>query len=144
MDCQILQDNLNNLAQWWTDWQMKFNVAKCHSMTGSDKQIHFDYSLHHQNFEHVRSAKYLGITNTDDLDWGQHISEIPCKATKAGFSPAQFVIDTGIQRKFHTKNWFAPSSSMQHLHVFWHPYDETQIGQVEKVQRTAASRWTCS
>ena len=24
----------------------------------------------------------------------------------------------------------------------WHPYDETQIQQVEKVQRTAA-RWTC-
>ena len=32
MDCQILQDDLNSLAQWETDWQMKFNVAKCHSM----------------------------------------------------------------------------------------------------------------
>ena len=30
MDCQILQDDLNSLAQWETDWQMKFNVAKCH------------------------------------------------------------------------------------------------------------------
>ena len=31
MDCQIFQDGLNSLAQWETDWQMKFNVAKCHS-----------------------------------------------------------------------------------------------------------------
>ena len=31
-DCQILQDDLNSLAQWETDWQMKFNGAKCHSM----------------------------------------------------------------------------------------------------------------
>ena len=31
MDCQILQDDLNSLPQWKTDWQMKFNVAKCHS-----------------------------------------------------------------------------------------------------------------
>ena len=31
-DCQILQDDLNSLAQWENDWQMKFNVAKCHSM----------------------------------------------------------------------------------------------------------------
>ena len=31
-DCQILQHDLNSLAQWETDWQMKFNVAKCHSM----------------------------------------------------------------------------------------------------------------
>ena len=30
MDCQILQDDLNSLAQWEIDWQMKFNVAKCH------------------------------------------------------------------------------------------------------------------
>ena len=25
----------------------------------------------------------------------------------------------------------------------WHPYHEAQIGQVEKVQRTAAARWAC-
>ena len=30
-DCQILQDDPNSLAQWETDWQKKFNVAKCHS-----------------------------------------------------------------------------------------------------------------
>ena len=27
-DCQILKDDLNSLAQWEIDWQMKFNVAK--------------------------------------------------------------------------------------------------------------------
>ena len=32
IDCQILRDDLNSLAQWETDWQMEFNVAKCHSM----------------------------------------------------------------------------------------------------------------
>ena len=47
IDCQILQDDLNSLSQWETDWQMKFNVAKCHSMRVTrhlpDKQILFDY-----------------------------------------------------------------------------------------------------
>ena len=28
-DCQILQDDLNSLAKWETNWQMKLNVAKC-------------------------------------------------------------------------------------------------------------------
>ena len=32
IDCQILQDDPNSLALWETDWQMKLNVAKCHSM----------------------------------------------------------------------------------------------------------------
>ena len=47
INCQILQDDLNSLSQWGTDWQMKFNVAKCHSMRVTrhlpDKQILFVY-----------------------------------------------------------------------------------------------------
>ena len=86
MDCQILQEDLNSLAQWETDWQMKFNVAKCHSMRLTlhppDKHIQFYYTLHQQRLEQVQSAKYLGLTIPDDLDWGQHISEISAKATK--------------------------------------------------------------
>ena len=85
-DCQILQEDLNSLAQWETDWQMKFNVAKCHSMRVNlhlpSDQIHFNYSPHQHTLEQVRSAKYIGLTTTDDLEWGQHISEISCKATK--------------------------------------------------------------
>ena len=41
-----------------------------------------DYSLHNQTLENVQSAKYLGITITDNMDWGQHVSEISSKATK--------------------------------------------------------------
>ena len=85
-DCQILQDDLNSLGQWETDWQMKFNVAKCHSMRVTrhllSNQIHFNYSLHQQTLEQVQSAKYLGITITDNLEWGQHVAEISSKATK--------------------------------------------------------------
>ena len=46
------------------------------------KQILFDYSLHNQTLENVQSAKYLGITITDNMDWGQHVSEISSKETK--------------------------------------------------------------
>ena len=65
---------------------MKFNVAKCHSMRVTrhhhHKQFLFDYSLHNQTLENVQSAKYLGITISDNMDWGQHISEISSKASK--------------------------------------------------------------
>ena len=67
-------------------WQMKFNVAKCHSMRVTrhlpDKHILFDYTLHQQKLEQVQSVTYLAITITDNLDWGQHVSEISFKATK--------------------------------------------------------------
>ena len=46
------------------------------------RHMKFNYTLHQQTLEQVQSAKYLGLTITDDLDCGQHISEITCKATK--------------------------------------------------------------
>ena len=55
-------DILNSLARWETDWQMKVNVAKCHSMRVTqhipDKHIQIDYTLHQQRFKQVQSAKY--------------------------------------------------------------------------------------
>ena len=47
-----------------------------------EKHICLDYTLHQQKLEQVQSAKYLGITITDNLDWGQRVSEISFKATK--------------------------------------------------------------
>ena len=64
-----MQEDLTSLGQWEADWQMKFNVAKCHSMRVTrhqhHKQFFFDYSLHNQTLENVQSAKYLGITITE-------------------------------------------------------------------------------
>ena len=69
------QDDLSSLAQWEVDWLIKFNVAKCHSMRVISSATFFFT-------KQVRSAKYLGLTITDNLEWGQHVSERSCKATK--------------------------------------------------------------
>ena len=144
-DCLILQDDLDRLAQWEADWQMKFNVAKCHSMRVSqhllDKQIKFEYSLHQQILEQVQSAKYLGITITDDLDWGQHISEITSKATRTlGFLRRNLAFAPRQTKDVAYKTLVRPQ--LEYASPIWHPYVKTQIQEVEKVQRTAA-RWTC-
>ena len=96
-DCQILQDDLNSLAQWETDWQMKFYVVKCHPMRVTRHQIHLNSSLHQRSLEQVQSVKYLGITITYNLEWGQHVSEILSKATKTlGFYSAIWHLHLGI------------------------------------------------
>ena len=102
-DCMILQEDLTSLGQWEADWQMQFNVAQCHSMRVTrhqhHKQILFDYSLHNQTL-----AKYLGITITDNMDWGQHVSDISSKATKThGF----------LRRNLAC----APRSTIRKLHI---------------------------
>ena len=81
-----LPDDLNSTMVVRLTKLMHFKAVKCHSLRGiphlPDKQIQFDYSLHQQKLEQIQSAKYLGITITDNLDWGQHISEISSKAPK--------------------------------------------------------------
>ena len=145
IDCQILQDDLNSLSQWETDWQMKFNVAKCHSMRVTrhlpDKQILFDYTLHQQKLEQVQSATYLGLTITDNLDWGQHVSEISCKATKTmGFLRLNLALAPKHTKEVAYKTLVRPQ--LDYAAPIWNPYHKLQIHEVEKVQRTAA-RWTC-
>ena len=74
-DCLTLQEDLTSLGQWEANWQMQFNVVKCHFMRVTWHQHHkhilFDYSLHSQTLENVQSAKYLGITSDFIWDFGK-------------------------------------------------------------------------
>ena len=92
-DQQILQNNLNKLANWEEEWLIKFNVANCHSMRVTKhslpKQIIHDYSQHNQVLENVSSAKYLGIAFTDYLDWGQQSTMLPVRQLKHWVSYAE-------------------------------------------------------
>ena len=140
-----LQEDLTSLGQWEADWQMKFNVAKCHSMRVTrhqhHKQILFDYSLHNQTLENVQSAKYLGITITDNMDWGQHVSEISSKATKTlGFLRRNLAFAPRSTKEVAYKTLVRPK--LEYAAPIWSPHSKLQINQIEKVQRTAA-RWTC-
>ena len=144
-DCLTLQEDLTSFGQWEADWQMKFNVAKCHSMRVTrhqhHKQILFDYSLHNQTLENVQSAKYLGITITDNMDWGQHVSEISSKATKTlGFLRRNLAFAPRSTKEVAYKTLVRPK--LEYAAPIWSPHLKLQINQIEKVQRTAA-RWTC-
>ena len=137
-NCQILQEDLNSLAQWETDWQMKFNVAKCHSMRVTrhlpSNQTHFSYSLHEQTLEQVRSAKYLGLTITDDLEWGQHISEISCKATKTFcFLRRNLALAPRHTKDVAYKTLVRPQ--LEYAAPIWYPYDETETKRWRKCRR---------
>ena len=112
---------------------MKFNVAKCHSMRVTrhqhHKQILFDYSLHNQTLENVQMAKYLGITITDNMDWGQHVSEISSKATKTlGFLHRNLAFAPRSAKEVAYKTLVPPK--LEHAAPIWSPHS--------KLQRTAA------
>ena len=140
-----LQEDLTSLGQREADRQMKFNVAKCHSTRVTRHQHHkhilFGYSLHNQTLENAQSAKYLGITISDNMDWGKHISEISSEATLThGFLRGNLTFPPQSTKEVAYKTLVRPK--LEYAAPIWSPYSKLQINQVEKVQRTAA-RSTC-
>ena len=129
-DCFILQEDLTSLGQGEADWQMKFNVAKCHSMRVTRHQHHnqilFDYSLHNQTLENVQSAKYLGIPISDNMDWGQHISEISSEATKTlGFFRRDLAYAPRSNKEVAYKTLVQPK--VEFAAPIWGPYSKLWI-----------------
>ena len=82
--------------------------------------------------EQVESAKYLGITITDNLECGQHVSEISSKATKTlGFLRRNLAL-----KEVAYQSLVRPQ--LEYAAPIWHPYNEIETKKVEKVQKTAA------
>ena len=106
-----------------------------------ENPIQLEYSHHQEKLEQVQFAKYFGITITDNLDWGKHVSEISYKATKTmGFLWCNLAFAPSHTKEAAYKTLVHPQ--LDYATPIWHPYHETQIAQVGKGQRTAA-RWTC-
>ena len=116
---------------------MKFNVAKCNSKVVtrlySHKRILHDYTLHQPTLENVQPTKYLGITITENMDWGQHILALGFLRMSLVFAPRSSKVVAYKTLVRHNLKYAAP---------FWNPYFKTLIQQVDKVQKTAAL-WSC-
>ena len=100
-------------------------------VTQHQHHILFDYSLHNKTLEKVQSAKYLGITISDNMDWGQHISEISSKATKTlGFLCRNLAFATRSTKAVAYKTLVLPK--LEYAAPIWSPYSKLQINQVGK------------
>ena len=63
---------------------MTLNKEKCEVIHMSTKRnpLNFDYAISHTNLKAVNSAKYLGITITNNLNWNDHIDNIVGRANQ--------------------------------------------------------------
>ena len=68
-DCTKLQDDLNNLQKWESDWQMPFHPEKCEVIHITTKKypIIRKYTLHGHTLLSVPQIKYLGVHISQDL-----------------------------------------------------------------------------
>ena len=70
--------------RWEQRWDMSFNPSECQVLhiTRAKCPIQTRYILHSTVLESVTSAKYLGITISDNLSWTPHIDSVSKKANQ--------------------------------------------------------------
>jgi len=77
-DATILQNDLNRLVEWAATWLMSFNLDKCEHLLITNKKQPLLTTYDHP-IRKVTSAKYLGVTITQNLSWSKYIDTITSK-----------------------------------------------------------------
>ena len=69
-DSIALQEDLDSLQRWESDWLMHFHPQKCQTMHITNKRniIHSTYTIHNHKLQTTNTAKYLGTVA--DQQWG--------------------------------------------------------------------------
>jgi hypothetical protein len=96
-----------------------------------------EYSIRGQLPAAVTSARYLGVTITDKVNWSQHIDSITNKANRTlGFLRRNLKISSISIKEQAYKTLVRPL--VEYASPVWDPHHQTDIRKLECVQRRAA------
>ena len=140
-DSEILQKDLEILENWEKLWDMSFNPSKCQviHVTRRKTPLQTKYHLHGCVLESVPSAKYLGVTISEDLKWSEHINNITKKANQTlGFLKRNIRVHNKDLKSTAYKTLVRPQ--LEYASTVWSPHTDLDINKLESVQRRAA-RW---
>ena len=138
-DSTRLQEDLNNLQVWETQWKMAFNPDKCEviRITQKRKIINTEYTIHGTPLNTVNSAKYLGVNIDTKLNFNNHIDTV-CK--KANSVRAFVHRNTkGCPRKVKAAAYTTlVRPLLEYASSTWDPHTQRHINRLQAVQRRAA------
>ena len=118
---------------------MPFNLTKCEYLIVTNKSSPFVhcYKLNDYEIQRVQSAKYLGLTISGNLSWSTHISGIIGRANSAlSFFRRNFGQCTQTIKTKCYQMYIRPIC--EYAAVIWSPHLQTNIHQIEMIQRKAA------
>jgi hypothetical protein len=136
-DCQVLQDNLENLGSWCEHNRLFLNIGKCQIITFTRKKnpLMFDYRLGNDVLERVDTIRDLGIIFDQRLSFVPHIEDL----TSRGMRMLGFVLRT--TRDFVSipaiKTLFVSlvRSRIEYNSPIWSPYYTVHSNNIERIQR---------
>ena len=138
-DHDILQQDLQALADWSSTWLMQFNINKCAILTITMKRTpsHHQYKIFGETLERVDQRDYLGVTISHDLRWDVHCNKTKQKASRTlgllrrTLSPCKQNVKAKAYRTL-------VRPQLEYASVTWNPYTLVGVNCMEQVQRAAA------
>ena len=118
---------------------MKFHPDKCQvlSITRKREPVTFDYHLHNKKLENVKSAKYLGVTLSEDMRWNQHIDNIAKTANQSlGFLRRNLQLSSQTLKTTAYNTIVRPL--VEYASIVWDPHTKEKMHVLDMVQRRAA------
>jgi len=138
-DHVILQQDLNKLASWSETWLMKFNIAKCASLTITRKRKPsvFQYTIFGQDLAQVDDHEYLGVTISKDLRWSKHCNKV-CQKSYRTLGLLRRTLSPCTQEVKAKAFKALVKPQLEYACEAWNPSTVGDINRLEQVQRQGA------
>ena len=140
-----MQDDLDRLHEWSTNWQMRFHPEKCSVMRMGNPISDRKYHMRSQDAQGLQSIvelaeseaeKDLGVLIDKGLTFKNHINQTSAKANRIlGIIRRSFDFLTPAVFIQLYKSLVRPI--LEYGHTAWQPRHKTLCGELEDVQRRA-------
>ena len=136
---QILNIDLERIANWAAKWLVNFNANKNESMLISRKILQINHPILHFNnvpIVEVQAHKHLGIYLSEKCDWQVHLDYIESKAwSRINLLRSQkFDLD---RRSLQTMYFSFIRPVLEYADVVWNNCTDQQSEDLEKIQLEA-------
>ncbi len=81
-DRQGLQDDLCKISTWYDEWEMPFNVKKCHVLQVGTRNLKNHYEMSGVKLGSVPRVTYLGVTIASNLKFFQQCKDAASEADR--------------------------------------------------------------
>ena len=111
----------------------RLSLNTTNQITRSKQPLQSQYTLHGQFLESIDSAKYLGVTISQDLNWNNRINNIIGKANRTlGFVKRNVKTRNEPVKELAYKTLVRPQ--VEYASSIWNPYTKQNINKIEMIQ----------
>lgn len=138
-DHLILQNDLDRIGIWCTDWLMNINVSKSKHMniSTSPSRSSTQYFLQGRNIDRVSVYKYLGVHFSETLNWSYQVDCIVASAHKTlGFLKRNIALAPPSTKLLAYNSLILPK--LEYASAVWSPHQAYLVDRLESVQNKAA------